>query len=103
MEWIQWTLFLLLCITSVLSVFFSIRSRRQTDTVLRGLFAARMNICMGLMLLCLAGIQAIVYSASTMRIIVGAVVMLLGLFNLLAGMRNHMRFQRILDGVGSSK
>ncbi len=95
MEWIQWALLLLICLTSALSVIYSFRSRRQAEPVLRGLYAARMNVCMGLMLIFIASIQMFLYTGSTVRVIVGAVLLVIGLFNLFAGLRNHGHFQRL--------
>jgi hypothetical protein len=91
----MWVLGALIVLTSFLSVFFSIRARRSADGRLRGLYAARMNISMGVMLILIAIIQMFMFSGSTLRVIIGAVFMLLGLFNLFAGMRNHGYFSRM--------
>jgi uncharacterized membrane protein len=93
---LQWTLAVLIIATSAGSVYFSYRSRRTADPKRRGLYAARMNICMGLMLLFIALIQMLLFSGSTLRVIVGALFMLLGLFNLFAGLRNHAYYSRLL-------
>lgn len=95
METIQWVLIILICMTSGLSVYFSFRSRREQATALRGLYAAKMNICMGFMLLFIASIQIFMFTASTVRVIVGAVLLVIGLFNLFAGIRNHSHFQAV--------
>lgn len=84
----------LIVLSSISSAVFSIRYRRATDARLRGLFAARMNISMGLMLIFIALIQMFLFSGSTMRVIVGAVFLLLGLFNLFSGIRNHAFFKQ---------
>jgi hypothetical protein len=93
---IQITLFTLICILLALSLFFSFRSRRETDTAKRGLFSARMNICMGFMLVLIAITQIFFFSESSFRRIFGTVLVLLGLFNLFAGIRNHGHFDRML-------
>ncbi|MBG9737058.1 YtpI family protein [Paenibacillus alvei] len=95
METIQWVLIILICMTSGMSVYFSFRSRREQATALRGLYAAKMNICMGFMLLFIASIQIFMFTASTVRVIVGAVLLVIGLFNLFAGIRNHSHYQAI--------
>jgi YtpI-like protein len=89
-----WVLGALIVLTSVSSVIFSVRSRRSSDERLRGLYAARMNVSMGLMLIFIALIQMFMFSGSTVRVIVGALFMIIGLFNLFAGMRNHSHFSR---------
>ncbi|MBD0382773.1 YtpI family protein [Paenibacillus sedimenti] len=96
MFWIQILLFVLICITLAVSVYFSFRSRRETETAKRGLYAARMNICMGLMLILIAVTQLFFFSESSFRRIFGTICVLLGLFNLFAGIRNHGHFDRML-------
>jgi len=96
MIWIQIVLFSLICITLAFSVYFSTRSRREKETAKRGLYAARMNICMGLMLVLIAVTQLFFFSESSFRRIFGTVCVLLGLFNLFAGIRNHGHFDRML-------
>ncbi|NOU88012.1 hypothetical protein GC102_19890 [Paenibacillus sp. LMG 31460] len=93
---IQITLFSLICILLALSLYFSFRSRRESDPARRGLFSARMNICMGLMLVLIAITQIFFFSESSFRRIFGTVLVLLGLFNLFAGIRNHGHFDRML-------
>ncbi|WP_127585245.1 YtpI family protein [Paenibacillus koleovorans] len=77
------------------SVYFSFKHRQQTNAKLRGLQAAKMNICMGIMLIAIALVQMLMFSGSTVRVIIGAVMMLIGLFNLFAGIRNHGYFDRM--------
>lgn len=91
---LQWILGLAVVLTSVLSVYFSFRSRRSRDPIDRGLYGARMNVSIGLALVFLALIQMVLFSGSTLRVIVGALFMVTGLFNLFAGMRNHSHFTK---------
>jgi hypothetical protein len=93
--WIQVILFSFICILLALSVYYSIRSRREKDTARRGLYSARMNICMGLMLVLIAVTQLFFFSESSFRRIFGTICVLLGLFNLFAGIRNHGHFERM--------
>jgi hypothetical protein len=79
------------------TVFFSIAYRRQQNTKKRGLFSSRMNISMGFMLLMIALIQIILFTGSSVRVIFGAVCLVLGLFNMFAGIRNHGMFSRMED------
>lgn len=89
---LQWIFGAIVALTAVLSLVFSFRSRRSADPLIRGLNTSRMNICIGLMLIFLALIQMVLFSGSTLRVIVGAVFLLMGLFNLFAGLRNHAHF-----------
>lgn len=93
---IQVILFSVICLLLGLSVYFSFRSRRETDAARRGLFSARMNICMGLMLVLIAITQIFFFSESSFRRIFGTVLILLGVFNVFAGIRNHGHFDRML-------
>jgi hypothetical protein len=86
---LQWGLGLLILATSVMSAVFSYRARRSQEPKVRGLNAARMNICMGLMLIFIALIQMTMFSGSSVRVIVGALFMVIGLFNLFSGLRSH--------------
>jgi uncharacterized membrane protein HdeD (DUF308 family) len=92
---ITWVLGALIVLSCIGSVVFSFRYRRSSDGRIRGLNAARMNICMGLMLVFIALIQMFLFSGSTLRVIIGAVFLLLGLFNLFAGLRNHAYYSRL--------
>jgi len=93
-DFLLYLLAALIILSSLSSVVFSVRSRRSLDARLRGLYAARMNISMGLMLIFIALIQMFLFSGSTTRVVVGAVFLLLGLFNLFAGARNHTIYNR---------
>ncbi|WP_127531143.1 YtpI family protein [Paenibacillus kobensis] len=85
----HWILFIGIIVTSVLSVVNSIKSRRATAANDRGIYSAQMNIYMGIMLVLIALSQMLMYNGSTVLVIVGAVFMVLGLFNLFAGIRNR--------------
>ncbi|EFM10240.1 conserved hypothetical protein [Paenibacillus curdlanolyticus YK9] len=93
MEVLQWILFAGIILTSVLSVINSFKSRRAQAIAERGLYAARTNIYMGIMLMLIALIQMLMFSGSTLRVIIGAVFLVIGLFNLFAGLRNRSAYQ----------
>ncbi|WP_068786515.1 YtpI family protein [Paenibacillus phocaensis] len=95
---IQYVLYAILIISCVGSVFFSFRSRRSLDPQIRGMAAAKMNISMGVMLIILALIQMFLFSGSTLRVVIGAVFMVLGAFNIFAGIRNHGLYARHKQG-----
>mgnify|MGYP001275815637 FL=1 len=93
LPWIQTGLSALIVVMLALSVYYSIRHRRQREPRLRGLFAARMNISMGIMLIAISVSQLFFFTDTALRRAFGTVCLLLGLFNLYAGIRNHRVFQ----------
>ncbi|QJD83980.1 YtpI family protein [Cohnella herbarum] len=93
---LEWVLGALIVITCFLSAIYSFRSRRTSDGRMRGLYTSRMNISMGLMLILIASILLIIFTGSSVKIVVCALFYLLGLFNLFAGVRNHSHFARLL-------
>jgi hypothetical protein len=93
----HYAVYSLFLLTFALTVFYSIAYRRQSSAKKRGLFAARMNISMGAMLLSIALLQIILFSGSTVRVIFGAVCLVLGLFNMFAGIRNHGAFKMMKE------
>lgn len=93
-EMIQYILYFLLIIACVSSLFFSFKSRRSQEPLTRAMTGAKMNISMGLMLIILALIQMFLFSGSTLRVIIGAVFLVLGAFNIFAGIRNHGIYSR---------
>lgn len=97
MDIIQQVLFISICLALLSSLYYSIRSRRSRDGIQRGLYGARMNISMGLMLLGIAFIQMVMFNSTTVRVIVGAIMLVVGIFNLFAGIRNHGYFSRQQD------
>lgn len=92
---IQYILYFGVVLSSVLSVYYSFKYRRETDAKKRGLFTARMNICMGVMLVCIAVVQLYLFADSSIRVVVGSAFLLIGLFNLFAGIRNHSVYTRL--------
>ncbi|CAM2969572.1 YtpI family protein [Paenibacillus sediminis] len=92
---IKYVLYALFIITSIGSAVNSYRSHRASDPIDRGLFGSRMNIFMGSMLIVLALIQMFVYSGSTLLVVIGAVFMVLGAFNIFAGLRNYNHFSKL--------
>jgi len=92
---LQWILSIGVFATLAATVYYSLRYRRSEDRKTRGMLSARMNIAMGVMLILLALIQMLLFAGSTLRVIVGAVFLLLGLFNLFAGLRNHSVYRSL--------
>jgi len=93
MAWYQYVLTVLIVASLGFSVFYSFRYRLHKDPQARGLYAARMNISMGMLLILLSLVQLFQFEMNTVRLVIGALLLLLGLFNLFAGLRNHSRFR----------
>ncbi|RAP75496.1 YtpI family protein [Paenibacillus montanisoli] len=86
---LHWAIVIIVCGSSLLSVYFSYKARRSSDARLRGMNAARMNMSMGVMLIFIALFMMLAYSGSTIKVIIGALFIVLGVFNLFAGLRNN--------------
>ncbi|WP_018753387.1 YtpI family protein [Paenibacillus sanguinis] len=97
-ETIQYILYSLLIFSCLSSLFFSFKSRRSLEPATRALAGAKMNISMGLMLIILALIQMLLFTGSTLRVVIGAIFMVLGAFNIFAGIRNHGMYSRQKQG-----
>ncbi|AQR78161.1 YtpI family protein [Paenibacillus larvae] len=97
METVQMFLFIAIVVMLVISVWFSLKYRREKDPVTRGLNAARMNIAMGIMLIIISITQLFFFTDSITRRIFGTVCLLLGLFNLFAGIRNNGHYSRLMS------
>jgi uncharacterized membrane protein YfcA len=95
LPWVQTVLFIFILVMLVCSVYYSFRYRREKEPKQRGLLAARMNICMGIMLVAIAITQIFFFSESSLRRIFGTVCVLIGLYNFFVGVRNHSHFQRL--------
>ncbi|WP_152394655.1 YtpI family protein [Paenibacillus guangzhouensis] len=88
-------LYALLAVSLGFSVFNSWKSHRSKEPAQRGLYGARMNISLGSMLILLAVIQLFMFSGSSTRVVIGALFLLLGCFNIYAGLRNHSHFNKM--------
>lgn len=90
---VQTLLYVIAITSAALAIYYSIKSRRSSVGKWRGLFGARMNIAMGAMLLCFGIVQLFLHEFdSWVRVGVGFVFVLIGCFNLFAGIRNHAYF-----------
>jgi uncharacterized membrane protein YfcA len=92
---IQTVLFIFIVVMLFLAVYNSFRYRREQDVKKRGLYAARMNMFMGIMLVGVAITQLFFFTDTAFRRIFGSVCLLLGLFNFFAGVRNYSYFSRM--------
>jgi glucan phosphoethanolaminetransferase (alkaline phosphatase superfamily) len=94
---LQLILFLLIALAVAVSIAYSIRFRREIEPIRKGIYNARLNISMGIMLIFIALSQLFFFNDSNLRRIFGTVCLLMGLFNLFAGIRNHGAYQRLLN------
>ncbi|MDR0266855.1 YtpI family protein [Paenibacillus sp.] len=92
---IRYVLFALLVIACICAGLYSSRSRRAKDARERGLYGAVTNIFMGIMLVMLALIFMFIFSGSTVAVIIEAVFLVLGAFNIFAGIRNRSYYSRM--------
>lgn len=93
-EWIQpfWIVLFLLSCASV--IYHIIRYRTAKDPIQRGIYQARNNISMGLMLILFAFAQNFFVTESLFRRIFGIISFLIGFYNLFAGIRNFLVWKR---------
>jgi len=84
---LEWALLALVVVLSVLSVYYVFKSRRAGEPGLRGLYGARSNISMGSMHIAIACFYMLRFSDSNLTVIVVAALILVGLFNIFAGLR----------------
>lgn len=92
-EFILSAAFVLSAVLLVLSLLYGFKTRRQSDPVRRGLFQAKQNMAMGLMLTVLSAYPLYLMPGSSVRLLVGALFLVIGLFNLFAGIRNYAVFK----------
>ncbi len=86
---IKYILFILLVVTCITSAYYSIRSHRSSDPTDRGLYGAITNILMGIMLMMMSLVFMFIFRGSTLSIVVEALFLVLGAFNIFAGLRNR--------------
>jgi len=83
----------LIFISLLFSIFYSVRSRQIKEPIQKGILGGKLNISMGVMLILISAVQLLDSNESTLRIVLGAIFLLLGLFNLFAGLRNHSYYR----------
>ena len=84
---LQNVIYAVIVIALCFSVYYSFRSRREQDSPVRGKQSAKMNIALGITLVAISAI-VLLFKGSSVRIVIGSLFLLLGLFNLFAGVRN---------------
>jgi hypothetical protein len=92
--WIQQLFFIMFIATCASVIYHTISYRRAKDPVKRGILQARNNISMGVMLILFAVAQNFYFTDSTFRRIFATICLLIGVFNLFAGIRNYISWKR---------
>lgn len=98
---IKYLLFVLVVLFVLGSAWYSVLSRREADPLEKGLKRAVMNILLGGMLIALALMSMFLFRGSSVNIVVEALFLLLGLFNLFSGLRSHGVYSRSKARGGS--
>ncbi|WP_145047813.1 MULTISPECIES: YtpI family protein [Paenibacillus] len=94
-EVLKYSLIAIFTLTLVCAAVNSIRSHRSTHPAATGVYRSWTNIWMGAMLIVLALILMFVFSGSTLSIVVEALFLLVGAYNLFAGFRNRSHYARL--------
>lgn len=92
---LKYALIAIFALAMVCSALNSIRSRRTTDPIAIGLYRSWTNIWMGSMLVILSLILMFVFTGSTLSVVVEALFLIMGAYNLFAGLRNRSYYARM--------
>lgn len=92
---LKYALIAIFAVAMVFSALNSIRSRRTSDAAIAGLYRSWTNIWMGGMLIVLALILMFVFTGSTLSVVVEALFLIMGAYNLFAGIRNRSYYARL--------
>lgn len=95
-ELIGWILSPVIFISLLCSIYFSVKSRQAKEPIRKGILSGKLNISMGIMLIFISFVQLFLSNESTLRIILGAIFLVIGAFNLFAGLRNLRFFKNKL-------
>lgn len=100
---IKYALLVLLAAFVAGAALYSIASRRTSDVNLAGKRRSVMNILMGGMLITLALIAMFVFRGSTVSVIVEALFIVIGAFNVFSGIRSYSYYSRLTAGSRASR
>jgi hypothetical protein len=84
---LNWLLLICIFASLVLSVIFSTKSHRAKAPEVRAHNACWMNIWMGILLILGGLFFQLFFTGSTLKVVIFAIMLLVGLFNLVAGVR----------------
>lgn len=92
---LKYALIAIFAVAVVFAALNSIRSHRSSDATSAGLYRSWTNIWMGVMLVVLALILMFVFTGSTLSVIVEALFLIMGAYNVFAGIRNRSYYARL--------
>ncbi|GAS80710.1 YtpI family protein [Paenibacillus amylolyticus] len=92
---LKYALIAIFAVVMVFAALNSIRSRRTSDAASAGLYRSWTNIWMGSMLIVLALILMFVFTGSTLSVVVEALFLIMGAYNVFAGIRNRSYYARL--------
>ncbi len=91
---IKYLLFILLVVFVIGAAVYSISSRRATSPQDKGLKRSIMNVMLGAMLVTLSLMSMFLFRGSTINIIVEAIFLVIGAFNIFSGLRSYGYYNR---------
>jgi drug/metabolite transporter (DMT)-like permease len=95
---IKYLLFILLVVCMIGAAVYSIASRRAQDPLEKGRKRSIMNVLLGAMLVVLSLMAMFLFRGSTVNVIVEAVFIVIGAFNIFSGLRSHGYYTRNRNG-----
>ncbi|WP_418041201.1 YtpI family protein [Paenibacillus xylanilyticus] len=98
---LKYVLIAIFALAMVCSALNSIRSYRAANAADAGLYRSWTNIWMGGMLIVLSIILMFVFTGSSLSIVVEALFLIIGAYNLFAGLRNRSYFARLRKHSGN--
>lgn len=96
---IKYLLFILLIVFVIGAAVYSFSSRRASNPRDKGLKRSVMNVLLGAMLVTLALMSMFLFHGSTVNIIVEAVFLVIGAFNIFSGLRSYGYYNRNKPGT----
>ncbi|AIQ46262.1 hypothetical protein R70723_10505 [Paenibacillus sp. FSL R7-0273] len=91
---IKYLLFILLVVFMTGAAAYSLSSRRTSDPLEKGRRRSIMNVLLGAMLVTLSLMSMFLFRGSTLSVIVEAVFLVIGAFNIFSGLRSYGYYSR---------
>ncbi|WP_238654778.1 YtpI family protein [Paenibacillus piscarius] len=91
---IKYLLFALMVVFMISAAVYSYSSRRAADPLVKGAKRSVMNMLLGGMLVTLSLMSMFIFRGSTLNIVIEAVFLVLGLFNIFSGLRSYSYYSR---------
>jgi uncharacterized membrane-anchored protein len=91
---IKYLLFVLLVVFMTGAAVYSLSSRRTSDPLEKGRKRAIMNVLLGAMLVTLSLMSMFLFRGSSINIVVEALFLVIGAFNIFSGLRSYGYYSR---------